>query len=39
VREDIDGTTLRRITDGMTGLTTRQLDDGSTSTAAPSRPG
>jgi hypothetical protein len=30
VREDIDGTTLRRITDGMTGLTTRQLDDDST---------
>jgi hypothetical protein len=30
VREDVDGTTLRRITDGMTGLTTRQLDDGST---------
>jgi hypothetical protein len=30
VREDVDGTTLRRITDGMTGLGTRQLDDGST---------
>ena len=30
VQEDIGGTTLRRITDGMTGLTTRQLDDGST---------
>jgi hypothetical protein len=30
VREDIDGTTLRRITDGMTGLTMRQLDDDST---------
>jgi hypothetical protein len=30
VREDVDGTTLRRITDGMTGLTTRRLDDGST---------
>ena len=30
VREDVGGTTLRRITDGMTGLTTRQLDDGST---------
>jgi hypothetical protein len=29
VREDIDGTTLRRITDNMTGLTTRRLDDGS----------
>jgi hypothetical protein len=30
VREDIGGVTLRRITDGMTGLKTRQLDDGST---------
>jgi len=30
VREDIGGTTLRRITDAMTGLTTRQLNDGST---------
>ena len=30
VREDVDGTTLRRITDGMTGLTTRQLEDGAT---------
>jgi hypothetical protein len=30
VREDVDGTTLRRMTDGMSGLTTRQLDDGST---------
>jgi hypothetical protein len=30
MRGDVDGTTLRRITDGMTGLTTRQLDDGST---------
>jgi hypothetical protein len=30
VREDVDGTTLRRITDGMTGPTTRRLDDGST---------
>lgn len=30
VREDVGGATLRRITDGMTGLTTRQLDDGST---------
>jgi hypothetical protein len=30
VREDTGGATLRRITDGMTGLTTRQLDDGST---------
>jgi hypothetical protein len=30
VREDIGGTTLRRISDGMTGLTTRQLGDGST---------
>ena len=30
VREDVGGTTLRRITDGMTGLTTRRLDDGST---------
>jgi hypothetical protein len=30
VGEDVGGSTLRRITDGMTGLTTRQLDDGST---------
>jgi hypothetical protein len=30
VREDVGGTTLRRITGGMTGLTTDQLDDGST---------
>jgi hypothetical protein len=30
VREDVGGATLRRLTDGMTGLTTRQLDDGST---------
>ena len=30
VREDVGGATLRRITGGMTGLTTRQLDDGST---------
>jgi hypothetical protein len=30
VHEDTGGATLRRITDGMTGLTTRQLDDGST---------
>jgi hypothetical protein len=30
VREDVGGATLRRITDGMTGLTTRQLDDGAT---------
>jgi hypothetical protein len=30
VREDVGGSTLRRITDGMTGLTTRQLGDGST---------
>jgi hypothetical protein len=30
VREDVGGATLRRITDGMTALTTRQLDDGST---------
>jgi hypothetical protein len=30
VREDVGGTTLRRITGGMTGLTTRGLDDGST---------
>src|SRR5262245_21386363 len=30
VREDIGGSTLRRISDGMTGLTTRQLGDGST---------
>jgi hypothetical protein len=30
VREDVGGVTLRRIVDGMTGLTTRQLGDGST---------
>jgi hypothetical protein len=30
VREDVGGSTLRRVTDGMTGLTTRQLDNGST---------
>jgi hypothetical protein len=30
VREDVRGVTLRRITGGMTGLTARQLDDGST---------
>jgi hypothetical protein len=30
VREDVGGATLRRITNGMTGLTTRTLDDGST---------
>jgi hypothetical protein len=30
VGEDVGGVTLRRITDGMTGLTTRQLGDGST---------
>jgi hypothetical protein len=30
VREDVGGATLRRITNGMTGLTTRALDDGST---------
>jgi hypothetical protein len=30
VREDTGGATLRRFTDGMTGLTTRRLDDGST---------
>jgi hypothetical protein len=30
VREDVGGATLRRITDGMTGLTTSQLPDGST---------
>jgi hypothetical protein len=30
VREDVGGTTLRRITNGMTGLTTRSLADGST---------
>jgi hypothetical protein len=30
VREDIGGETLRRVTERMTGLTTRQLDDGST---------
>jgi hypothetical protein len=29
VQEDVGGATLRRITDGMTGLTTQQLDDGS----------
>ena len=30
VGEDVSGTTLGRITDGMTGLTSRQLGDGST---------
>jgi hypothetical protein len=30
VREDVGGVTLRRITDGMTGLTTHHLGDGST---------
>jgi hypothetical protein len=30
VREDVGGVTLRRITGGMTGLTKRSLDDGST---------
>jgi hypothetical protein len=30
VHQDTGGATLRRITDGMTGLTTRRLDDGST---------
>jgi hypothetical protein len=30
VREDVGGTTLRRIASGVTGLTARQLDDGST---------
>jgi hypothetical protein len=30
VREDVGGTTLRRIVDGVTGLITRRLDDGST---------
>jgi hypothetical protein len=30
VREDVGGTTLRRLTAGMTGLTTRKLGDGST---------
>jgi hypothetical protein len=29
VREDVGGSTLSRITEGMTGLTTRRLDDGS----------
>jgi hypothetical protein len=29
VQEDVGGVTLRRITDGMTGLTTQQLEDGS----------
>jgi hypothetical protein len=30
VREDVGGATLRRILDGMTGLTVRELDDGTT---------
>jgi hypothetical protein len=30
VREDVGGVTLLRITNGMTGLTTIELDDGST---------
>ena len=29
VREDVGGATLRRLTEGMTGLRTRELDDGS----------
>jgi hypothetical protein len=29
-RDDVSGVTLRRLTDAMTGLTTSQLDDGST---------
>lgn len=29
VQEDVGGVTLRRITDGVTGLTTEQLEDGS----------
>jgi hypothetical protein len=28
VRQDVSGVTLRRLTEGMTGLTTRELDDG-----------
>jgi hypothetical protein len=30
VREDVGGASLRRLTDGMSGMTTRQLADGST---------
>jgi len=30
LREDVGGTTLKRVTDGMTGLTARTLPDGST---------
>jgi hypothetical protein len=30
VRQDVGGATLRRVTQGMTGLTTSELDDGST---------
>jgi hypothetical protein len=30
VQEDVEGVTLRRLGDNMTGLTTTQLDDGST---------
>ena len=39
VREDVGGATLRRITGGMTSLSTRTLDDGSTvySGAVPAR--
>jgi hypothetical protein len=39
VREDVGRVTLRRIAGGMTGLRKRSLDNGSTSTAARSRPG
>jgi hypothetical protein len=35
VQEDIGGTTLRRITDGMTGLTTASSTTAPPSTAAP----
>jgi hypothetical protein len=30
VRQDVNGVTLRRLTEGMTGLTARELDEGST---------
>jgi len=39
VRADDDGATLRRVTDGMTGLTTRRLADGSTVYAGTVRAG
>ena len=39
VRDDVGGAALRRITNGMTGLTTRTLGDGSTVYSGAVRPG